>query len=136
MRKILKNALIKHIRIILLLFLIYVYSSIIGIVIPYFNSYFIDSLVQQATSDFVLKFFIFIFIIYVLGVALSYIHSLYEAKIMQKMNFHMHMKIIEHLERIPYELISKEVPSHLHNKVDVSQLTTILLIIFTMYSLT
>ena len=125
MYKLLKSSLIKQRKWLIMLFAIYIYSGSIGIIVPYMNSYFIDSLIKQPTLNFIIKFFMLLGIISLIHILFTYIFSIIKSKVIKNIAFDIQMEVINHIEHIPYEKISKENLSYLHNRVeqDVSQIT-------------
>lgn len=107
------------------LFSIYLFSSAIGIIIPYLNSLFIDTLISEPKKSFVFNFFIVVALLGIIGIILSYFNSLIKTKIKENMSFELELIMIDHIEHIPIEYVSKEDPTYLHQRIgqDVSQLT-------------
>ncbi len=100
------------------MFIIYIIISLISILTPYLNGYFLDSLLAKKNNDFFIKFFLIYSIIIMINIVGNYYYSFISNKVKNEIQYDLHDSILSHIELIPYEKILVENPSYLHQRIE------------------
>lgn len=97
-----------HISKALILTIIILFSSIVGILIPYLNGTFIDMLVDDPDMQKIIYLTVIICVFSIFNVSFSYFTNLILTKLNKKIEYEIVTDMIKHMQKIPYDVYIKK----------------------------
>lgn len=121
MIKYITEKVLKH-KILILIFVLTLSSSLLSVITPYYNSIFLDALTLGSSKDDVTNILLFLLILGIAATLLQIFLNYQIGKTRLKLRFEDHWKIISHVQRIPINESRKYNPAYLNDRIssDVS----------------
>ena len=92
-------------------------TSVISIIIPYFNSLFLDYLIYNPKYKDIISLAAFIVIIGLTNIVINYFSKMCGIKLTSILSFDLFLSILKHMQRIPYQKYKEFDPTYLHQRI-------------------
>lgn len=117
MNKVLKKILTQRGKVLGLVLLLQIFTSLTALITPYINGRFVDILVSSEKYKDVLNFSMVAFSISLFGILAGYIFRVIQLKLKNYISFDLNMKILEHIQRIPIEKFERYDSTYLNQRI-------------------
>lgn len=101
------------------LIILSLFSSVLGIVLPYINGKFVDVLISINNNDasFIYSWAILLLVIGMLNIIFSYLYSITSKKFINRLSYELNKKAINHIWNLEYQEIGKINLSYLMQRI-------------------
>ncbi|MFA9375883.1 MAG: ATP-binding cassette domain-containing protein [Lachnotalea sp.] len=119
----------KEVARLLFLAVLSIMASIIAVFSPYFNGIYIDFLIGNPSINNIVLFALFIIIVGLLGIFISYIFSILNSKLKNTLTFDLESNMITHLQKVSFLFIKQYDYNYLNRRIydDTSSLMSFFL---------
>lgn len=112
---------------VILIAIMTVFTSALGIVLPYLNGKFIDNLINLKDVNQVLKIVAVIIILGAVNIAFNYVYQVISSKLIIKSIYDFRIEILEHLRKIPILKYKEFDPVYMNERTrkDISEIVNL-----------
>lgn len=127
--KLCKKYLIKYKLMISIFILLRIGNSLIGIYLPYFTGSFIDKLVSDSSTNFIITFSIQLLVISCIMILIGFVSNNLYSKALMKINYETQRNILSHLGKISLAFFKDKDYSYLSQRIysDINNMNTFVL---------
>lgn len=105
-------------KMIFLFSVISLFSTIISIMIPYYNGMFIDLITSTPNKNVVISFAIFIGSMSMTSIVVNYGYGILESKVKLDVSYTFYKRIVEHYQKIPLNIQKRYNSTYLNQRVN------------------
>ena len=112
---------------VILIAIMTVFTSALGIVLPYLNGKFIDNLINLKDVNQVLKIVAVIIILGAVNIAFNYVYQVISSKLIIKSIYDFRIEMLEHLRKIPILKYKEFDPVYMNERTrkDISEIVNL-----------
>ena len=101
-----------------LLIILSLTGCILSIIQPYLSGNFIDLLISKPNLKLIIQFSIFLMIVGLLSIIVSYISNMFIVKFQTRIAFKVNFDLVQHMQKIPILKFLKYNPAYLNNRIN------------------
>ena len=92
-------------------------TSLITVIIPYFNSMFLDRLIYNPEYSQIISLALFIVMIGLINISVNYFNKMCGIKLISAISFDLFLSVLKHMQLLPHEQYKRYDPTYLHQRI-------------------